>query len=51
MIIGTNIRDGAWIKPQKVSWTKDAIVVVVGVVVYRALAILHPSFTGVAVMG
>lgn len=50
MMIGINKRDGAWVKPAKVSWKKDVILVIVSVVVFVILPRLHVYFAGVPLM-
>ena len=50
MMIGINKRDGAWVKPEKVSYKKDAILVVVAVVIFVLLPKFHVYFAGVPLM-
>lgn len=51
MIIGINKRDGAWEKPEKVSYFKDIILLIVSVLVCITLSITHIYFTGTYVTG
>lgn len=47
-IIAANRRDGAWIKPEKQSFVKDAITVLIGIFLYLVFAYFHGDIIGVA---
>lgn len=50
MMIGINKRDGAWVKPEKVSKMKDLVLVIITVVLFVILPRLHIYFAGVPLM-
>ncbi|MDG1996940.1 MAG: NnrU family protein [Emcibacteraceae bacterium] len=46
-----NKREGAYDRPESVPYKKDAIKMVIAVVVYTVLVFLHPYFTGMPITG
>jgi len=49
-IIFISRREGAWVKAENTSWSKTALAVVIGGLIFSLLAYLHPYLTGVAVV-
>lgn len=47
-MIGSNQRDGEWVKQEKVSYVKDVITVVIAVALYIGFIALHETLIGVA---
>ena len=43
-------REGPWQKASRVSWSKDLVTVVIGIVVMVIFMFLHPFFTGMMVI-
>lgn len=46
-ILGANARDGVWIKPEKQSFFKDVITVLIGVTAFAAFMYFHETIIGV----
>jgi uncharacterized membrane protein len=46
-----NKRDGAYERPESVPYKKDAIKMVIAIVVYTVFVFLHPYITGVPITG
>ncbi|ACA86764.1 NnrU family protein [Shewanella woodyi] len=45
-----NKREGAWSKPEPVSWRNEIKVLLVGGVIFVILALIHPYLSGVAIV-
>jgi len=49
-IVFINRREGAWVKPDNTSWSKTALAIVIGCVLFSVLAFFHPYLAGVQIV-
>jgi len=49
-IIFISRREGAWVKAEHTSWSKTALAIVIGGLMFSALAFFHPYLSGVTVV-